>query len=138
MPSDIFRPHSVAPGADRRFPANAIIAQVHSYCNTHNRKKENAPPDGRALGAFSSAVCLVGLRFGSDAPRPEGGLILGCRNQHAEPNLIVRAHHTMCGVLRLFRSSTRLLTGRRTKPLILSALLNNPRYLTGDFPQKAL
>ena len=100
--------------------------------------KKNAPPDGRALGAFSSAVCLVGLRFGSDAPRPWGGLILGCRNQHAEPNLIVRAHHTMCGVLRLFRSSTRLLTGRRTKPLILSALLNNPRYLTGDFPQKAL
>ncbi len=79
--------------------------------------------------------CIVGLRSGLNAPRPLGGLMSGCRNQHAEPDLIVRAYHTICGVLRLFRPSTRLLTtGAGQNPLILSALLNNPRYLTGGYP----
>lgn len=98
---------------------------------------KKCPATRQGIGRFLFSFRLVGLRFGPLAPRPLGGLMSGCRNQHAEPDLIVRAHHTMCGVLRLFRPSTRLLTmGAGPGPLILSALLNNPRYLTGRLPCK--
>lgn len=53
---------------------------------------------------------------------PYGGLISGYRNQHAEPDLIVQTHRLLqrVDVLRLVHVSAMSLTGRRTRPSILS------------------
>ena len=80
---------------------------------------------------------LVGLWLDSYAPRPYGGLIPDHRHQHAGSDLVAQTHRLLqrVDVLLLVRLSTRPLIGRRTKPLILTALINGPRYLSDGLPR---
>ncbi len=106
---------------------------VRSFLGTIKKN----PAKWQDLSAFSSAVCLVGMWLDSYALGPYGGLIPDHRHQHAGSDLIAQTHRLLqrVDVLRFVRLSTRPLTGRKTKPLILSqSYLTVPGIWTGRLP----